>query len=135
MAITKTLNDELRAQPDYLALAQAVPDSTNADGNRGPGLIANVQNALEVIVEADSAINVTGTVTLSLLEADTETGSYTAIPGASIVLTNPNVAAGAELARFAIPRGNGSWVKINIACNATPTAAGGVNAFPSYVAR
>jgi len=134
MAETRKFSDELRSATDYLAFQQAIPDTTNADGNGGACLAGKAQGALEIAVRAYETIALTGTLTIKLKASATEGGSYVDIPGCLIAKVNPATVAGDEVCRFAIPRTANPWIKVNIASSAT-ASGGKLNIYPAYVAR
>lgn len=119
----------IRALPDYLALEQALPDTTSADGNNGGVDCGYTQNGIDIVCVVNEAIDLTGTLTIKLQESTTKTGSYTDIPGRSIALTNPNEAAKKELLRFSGIGKVGPFVKAVITTSATPTTAGKIDIF------
>ena len=131
--------NDLRARPDHLAYRQALPDTTSEDGNGAGLLIGKTQGALEVVVRVYEDIGLTGDLTVKLQEADTETGSYTDITGATFTITNPAVGttgkAPVELVRFALNRNVKAYVKAVITTTATPSAAGALNIYPAYFSR
>jgi hypothetical protein len=131
---TRYFSDELRAQPDYMSYQQSLPDTTSADGNRGPSAVGSVQGALEVVARVYETLALTGTLTIKLQESDTEGGTYTDVVDATVTITNPAQAPGVELARFALNRNSKVYIKAVITTTATPTG-GKVNIYPAHVSR
>ena len=129
----KDFNNDVRALPDYLAYEQALPDTTSEVGNGGPGLVAAVQGALEVVVEAVETIALTGDLTIQLQDSDNGTDGWNNIPQ-SVVITNPATVAGEDLARIALPTSTKPYIRVNLTTTATP-GSGSVNVFPAHVAR
>lgn len=117
MALTGTISDDLKAAPDAILTAQALPNATSALS--GIFLGGKTQDALEIVVEANTAISIADTFRLAfeIFGAVTRAGSYAkestiydeTASGGAITFD-----AGDTIAVIALNRTNSVFNKVNI---------------------
>lgn len=135
--VISTISQEIKSAPDYLFYEKTMPDETNADSP--VKLLGGTQGAIEVVIEVgatDVTLANTKVLTFTLKYDTSPTGSFTndIVLYTKTASGNSVIAAGTELARFAIPRGIGPYFKLNVATDDT-NETGTFTAYPAYVAR
>lgn len=73
---------KLRVNGEYLAKGQVVPVNTSTPGNSGPIRAHNTSGGLELQIVAATACTMSAgkTLTVKMLDCDTQTGSFAEIP-------------------------------------------------------
>lgn len=113
-------SDRLRANPDYLAYQQAIPQNTNADGNRGSLELGNVQGRLEICIEIQEDIDLTDANVLTILleGSATETGTYATVDTYTLTAAAGSgvITAGTVIHKYIwVPEEDPMWCNVNIA--------------------
>ena len=132
------LNGILKADADYLAKNQTVPQNDTADGNGGSFELANTQASIEVIAEVGSvALGVGDTKVLTVKLQDSADNSSFADLQTLYTITSSGgdtIAVGTELGRFVLPADTRRYVKAVIV-STDASGTGKVNVFSTYVPR
>jgi hypothetical protein len=127
-----------RAYNEYYASGQTVPQNTNADGDDGPRQNSGAMGGISItaVAKTDVAIADTKTLTITVLDCDSETGSYVEIGKICVLLSSgaTTYEAGTVLGQFILPPSARSWTKINIATD-DATATGTIDVFAEMIPR
>ncbi len=128
MTLTGTISDDLKADPDEIWAAEALPNTTSIESDEF--LAGRTQGDIELVIELVTELTIAGgqTVDFDLLTDDDEGGSY----AESEVIkqyTNADspVAAGTKI-RFQVAAARGPWCKVKATCSADQSTDT-VNAF------
>lgn len=139
MSEVRTFSDnETRARPDYMAYQQTVPANTTAAASNGPRLLGKVQNKLDIIVRVYTDVVISDTKVFSVkLQTSSDNGVADAYADLATIYTvtasgETTLAAGTELARYAISTDKELWFKaVMISDDAAITGA--VNIYPVLI--
>ncbi len=133
------LNGILKSAADFLALDQALPQNTSADGNGGSFDLGNTQGSLEVVAEVGSlATDLTDAKVLSIKLHDSADNSSFAELATVYTLTAGSgsgvKAAGTALGKLIVPSNARRYVKAVITTD-DADVAGKLNVFFTYIPR
>ena len=118
MALTGTISEKLKAEPDLIFDGDAMPNSgnTSSDAFR----LGGDQGAREIVFELDTAFTMTTATYLQvdIMECATEAGVYSVLnrayytlaSGATVITT----ATALELFRYVIPTDALEWGKVKV---------------------
>jgi len=120
MALTATISEDLKAAPDAIFTAQALPNATVIDS--AEFIFGEIQDALEVVINAVTAVSIANTfrLTIELLGASSSGGSFAveAIIFDEISTGSTDFLAGEEIARIASHRALSPYSKIRLTTTA-----------------
>ncbi|OGV45854.1 MAG: hypothetical protein A2017_18310 [Lentisphaerae bacterium GWF2_44_16] len=138
MSLTGTISgSEIKAYGDYLWKAEALPNNTNKTSEAF--LLGKAQNAIDLVVEANTNISIADSkqLKLEILAGETEDGDFESVAtiydrtasGTPITFT-----AGDEIARYTIPSNVGPYIKIKATTTADESSEK-ITVYPAFKAR
>ena len=136
MAIDK-ISTEIRSAQDYLLDGVTVPQNTNTVGSAN--LVGGAQAALEIVVEAKTALAIADTknINIKLTASDTEGGTFTdlvTLYDLTAAGGNGAIVAGTILGRYVYKPSDPLWTKA-VVSTTDAAATGTVDAYVRYISR
>ena len=108
--LTGIVGEELKSGQDYIFNGTDLPNNTTLDS--AAFKYGKVQGGIQLHVNADADITVTGTVTIQILGSDTEDGVYTLVK--ELVQYGAGVIAEGEMANDIPDDSDKVWAKVRV---------------------
>lgn len=127
-----------RVNGEYLAKAQTIPQNSSVAGNSGPIRAHNTMGGLELLAVAKTTLTLAATksITITISDCDTETGTYVALPQVfkATYASGKVFAADDLIGVLPLPSTCRQFVKVTIATD-DAAATGTLDIFSGYLPR